>query len=128
MIQSALRLFEPYWRQRDLGLLKRECEQLRKVLDEYLDDVVDEQQEHLRTMRLAGPWSADWELAVRQRDQLAHKVLRRLRKYRFMQERVRQMEASLPRRRGLTRLRYHPWEALWALFLLSAAIWARVLT
>ena len=89
MLESALRLFEPYWKKRQLALIKRECEQLRKVLDEFLEDVRDEQQEHLRIMRLSGPWSADWEQASRQRDQLARKVLRRLRRYNCMQEHIR---------------------------------------
>ena len=128
MLDRAVRLFEPYWRKRDLALLKRESEQLKRLLDEFLEDVRDEQQEHLRTMRLSGPWSSDWELASRQREQLARKVLRRLRRRHFMQERIRQMEEKLPPRRGLNRLRYRPWEALWLLFLLSLALWARVLT
>lgn len=128
MLDRARRLFEPYWRKRDLALLKRESEQLKRLLDEFLEDVRDEQQEHLRTMRLSGPWSSDWELASRQREQLARKVLRRLRRRHFMQERIRQMEEELPPRRGLNRLRYRPWEALWLLFLLSLALWAHVLT
>lgn len=128
MLQSALRLFEPYWKKRDLELLKRECDQLGRVLGEYLDDIVDEQREHLRVMRLSGPWSADWELASRQRELLSRKVLRRLKRHRGMQQRLVQMEADLPVMRGLSRLRYHPWEALWALFLLASAVWVRVLT
>ena len=127
MLGWALRYFEPYWRKRDLALLQRECEQLRKALDEFLEDVRDEQQEHLRVMRLSGPWSADWELASRQREQLARKVLRRLRRYRGMQQRLHRMETELPPCRGLDRLRYHPWGALWVLFTLSLAVGVRLL-
>ncbi|MFH1570107.1 MAG: hypothetical protein ABIL09_19095 [Gemmatimonadota bacterium] len=127
MLGWALQYFEPYWRKRELALMRRECEQLRKALDEFLEDVLEEQQEHLRVMRRSGPWSADWELASRQREQLARKVLRRLRRYRGLQERLRRMEAELPSCRGLDRLRYHPWGALWVLFTLGIVAWARVL-
>jgi len=128
MYQAILRFFEPYRQEREIDLLRRECEQLRRAEAEYLADVVDEQRENQRLQQLTGPWGAEWGETARQRDQLARKTLRRLKRNRVLRERLAQLEARLPPRGGLNWLRYHPWEVCWALIFASTFATVRILT
>ena len=54
-----------------------------------LADVREEQQIRLQTIRETRPWDQVWVTAVRQ-------VIRRLKRYRRTDERIRQIEAQFP--------------------------------
>lgn len=106
--------FFAYWLKREVEIMKSEFEQTSSLMETMLDDVKEEQQIQLQTIREAGPWDQDWEIAVRQQRQLAQQVIRRLKRHRKTGERIRQIEEKLPPTGGLNDLRYaNPWILTW---------------
>lgn len=106
--------FFAYWLKREVEIMKSEFEQTSSLMETMLDDVKEEQQIRLQTIREAGPWDQDWEIAVRQQRQLAQQVIRRLKRHRKTGERIRQIEEKLPPTGGLNDLRYaNPWILTW---------------
>ena len=108
--------FEPYWLKKELEAIKRDAEQSRSLVELMLDETKQEQQVRLRTIRETGPWEPDWEIAVRQQKERALQAIQRLKRYREMRERIRQLEEKLPSTGGLNGLRYvNPWIFTWVL-------------
>ena len=106
--------FEAYRMKREVEAIKDEFEQSSSLIEVMLDDVKQEQQIRLQTIREAGPWDQDWEIAVRQQRQLAQQAIRRLKRHRQTGERIRQLEEKLPPAGGLNDLRYaNPWILTW---------------
>ena len=69
--------FFAYWLKREVEIMKSEFEETSSLMEAMLDDVKEEQQTRLQTIRETGPWNQDWETAVRQQRQLAQQVIRR---------------------------------------------------
>ncbi len=97
--------FEPYWQKKEIESIKRDAEQSRSLVELMLEETKQEQQIRLQTIRETGPWELDWEIAVRQQKERALQAIRRLKRYREMGERIRQLEEKLPPTGGLNGLR-----------------------
>ena len=108
--------FEPYWLKQEVEAIKRDADQYRSLLALMLDELKQEQQIRLQTIREAGPWDIDWEIAVRQQRERALQAIYRMKRYRETLERIRQLEEKLPPAAGLNQLRYvNPWIFTWVL-------------
>lgn len=119
----GLQFFGPYFGRQQVDALKRDAEELHGLLRQLLDDVQQEQKARLRTIRQTGPWDPEREVAVRQQAERASQVLLRLRQYRQMRQRIRELEDQLPPVTGLNRLRYvNPWILTWSMAGLSVLV------
>ena len=108
--------FDPYWIKKDLKAIKRDAERYRSLVDLMLDELKFEQQSRLRTIRETGPWEPDWEIAVRQQRERALQAIYQLKRFRRTQERIRELEETLPPTGGLNTLRYaNPWIFTWTM-------------
>ena len=108
--------FFAYWLKQEVDIMKSEFEETSSLIEAMLDDVKEEQQIRLQTIRETGPWNQDWETAVRQQKQLAQQALHRLKRHRKTGERIRQIEEKLPPTGGLIDLRYaNPWILTWVI-------------
>jgi hypothetical protein len=108
--------FFAYWLKQEVDIMKSEFEETSSLIEAMLDDVKEEQQIRLQTIRETGPWNQDWETAVRQQKQLAQQALHRLKRHRRTGERIRQIEEKLPPTGGLIDLRYaNPWILTWVI-------------
>lgn len=109
--------FSTFARHRELGRIRREVDRFESSLQQFIDDVLPQQQARLRAIRESGPWEADHDLLVRLQNEQARVVIQRMRQQRELREEVEELERMLPPRRGWNRLRYvDPWLVMIVLF------------
>ncbi|MBT3345031.1 MAG: hypothetical protein HN712_12565 [Gemmatimonadetes bacterium] len=110
ILMPGIHLFDGYLGRREVEAIQGEIEQLGGLVKQFIDCTVREQAPRLRIIRGRGLWNVERAQAIEEQAQRAQAVLWRLRRVRHHEEHLRQLQAQLPSRQGLSRLRYaNPW-------------------